>query len=231
MHRRAGRARARDRDGAIRVLAGIAVGAMLAAGSARQIEPAWANRYFAVFLGPLVLARRDPRARLELTAVALVGVAAIWLIHAPIAERQRAHGRRRGHAGDPPGDVVASNPSRCRALALPAQRRALRDAARDGLRRARDRLAQRARADARGQAAARPGAAAPSARPGGRILLVTPIPRPLSRRRGSGPSPRTREWRRALSGDPRLREIEAPARKGRSSTCAARCAAEVFEVR
>ena len=56
MHRRAGRAPARDRDGAIRVLAGIAVGAVLAAWLGSQIEPAWANRYFAVFLGPLVLA-------------------------------------------------------------------------------------------------------------------------------------------------------------------------------
>ena len=70
------------------MLAGIAVGTALAAWLGSQIEPAWANRYFAVFLGPLVLALAAILARgSKLTAVALVGVAAIWLIHAPIAER------------------------------------------------------------------------------------------------------------------------------------------------
>ena len=150
--------RVRDRDGAIRVLAGIALGAALAAWIGSQIEPAWANRYFAVLLGPLVLALAAVLARgSRLTAVALVGVVAIWLVPRPDrGAQQRAHGRRRGDAGDPARRRRRLDPARAgaRALALPAERRALRHPAGDGLRRAGHGLAQRRRADARRQAAA-----------------------------------------------------------------------------
>ena len=92
--------RVRDRDGAIRLLAGIAVGTALAAWIGSQIEPAWANRYFAVFLGPLVLAlaavlargSRPHRGRAR-------GRRGDLAPQRPDrGAQQRAHRRRRGHA-------------------------------------------------------------------------------------------------------------------------------------
>ena len=63
-----------------------------------------------MFLGPLVLALAAILARgSRLTAVALVGVAAIWLVNAPIAERSNV--RTVAAEVTPvirPGDVVAS---------------------------------------------------------------------------------------------------------------------------
>ena len=111
-------------DGAIRVLAGIAVGTALAAWLGSQIEPAWANRYFAVLLGPLVLALAAVLARgARLTAVALVGRRGDLARQRPDrGAQQRAHGRRRGHAGDPAGRRRRVHPARAGAgaLALPA---------------------------------------------------------------------------------------------------------------
>ena len=228
--------RVRDRDGAIRVLAGIAVGAALAAWIGSQIEPAWANRYFAVFLGPLMLALAAVLARgSHLTALALVGVVAIWLVNAPIAERSnvrtvaaevtpviRAGRRRRVH----PAGAGAG------ALALPARRRALRDPARDGLRRARHRLARRARPAALGQAGPRPAAAARPARPGPPDPARDPDPGAAALRgavEARDPRPHARVAA-ALRRDPRLVEIEPPSR-GPLKRLRSTVRAEVFEVR
>jgi hypothetical protein len=227
---------ARDRDGAIRVLAGIAVGTVLAAWLGSQIEPAWANRYFAVFLGPLVLALAAILARgSKLTAVALVGVAAIWLVHAPIAERSNV--RTVAAEVTPvirPGDIVASTqPEQVPVLSryLPSGVLYVTPLGmvydervtdwRNGLERLRAGKPQRDLVPLLHRLG-----------PGRRILLVTPIPnRPLSKAPWKRAiRARTREWRRALSSDPRLREIEAP-RKGPLKHLRSVVRAEVFEVR
>jgi hypothetical protein len=227
---------ARDQDGAIRVLAGIAVGTVLAAWLGSQIEPAWANRYFAVFLGPLVLALAAILARgSKLTAVALVGVAAIWLIHAPIAERSNV--RTVAAEVTPvirPGDIVASTqPEQVPVLSryLPSGVLYVTPLGmvydervtdwRNGLERMRAGRPQRDLVPLLHRLG-----------PGRRILLVTPIPnRPLSKAPWKRAiRARTREWRRALSGDPRLLEIEAP-RKGPLKHLRSTVRAEVFEVR
>ena len=150
--------RARDRDGAIRLLAGIAVGTALAR-LARLPDRARVGQ-------PLLRrvprpagarARGDPRARLVPHRGRARGRRGDLARQRPDrGAQQRAHRRRRGDAGDPPRRRRRLHPAGAgaRALALPAQRRALRDPARDGLRRARDRLAQRRGAAARRQAAA-----------------------------------------------------------------------------
>jgi len=228
--------RAHDRDGTIRMLAGIAVAAALAAWIGSQIQPAWANRYFAVLLGPLVLAlaailARGPR----ISALALVGVLAIWLANAPIAERSNV--RTVAAEVTPvirPGDVVASTqPEQVPVLSryLPSGVLYVTPLGmvfdervtdwRNGLERMRagkpgrdllpllDRLGK-----------------------GRRILLVTPVPnRPLSDAPWKRATrARTREWRRALSHDPRVREIEAEPR-GPLKRLRSTVRAEVFEVR
>jgi mannosyltransferase len=228
--------RARDRDGAIRLLAGIAVGTALAAWIGSQIEPAWANRYFAVFLGPLVLALAAILARgSRLSTVALLGVAAIWLLNAPIAERSNV----RAVAAEVtpvirPGDVVASTQPE----QVPVLSRYLSDGVlyvtplgmvfdervtdwRDGVNRMRAGKPGRDLLPLVGRLG-----------PGRRILLVTPIPnRPLSNAPWKRATrARTREWRAALHRDPRLREIEAP-RRGPLKHLRSTVRAEVFEVR
>ena len=228
--------RVSDRDGAIRLLAGIAVGAALAAWLGSQIEPAWANRYFAVLLGPLVLAIAAVLSRgARLSAIALVGVAAIWLVNAPIAERSNV---RTVAAEVTPviraGDVVASTqPEQVPVLSryLPSGVLYVTPLGmvfdervtdwRNGLDRLRAGKPGRDLLPLLGRLG-----------PGRRILLVTPVPnRPLSQ------SPwkrairaRTREWHKVLSHDPRLREIEAP-RTGPLKRLRSTVRAEVFEVR
>ena len=228
--------RARDNDGAIRLLAGIAVAAALAAWIGSQIQPAWANRYFAVLLGPLVLAlaavlARGPRA----SAYVLAGVVAIWLLNAPLAERSNV----RAVAAEVtpvirPGDVVASTQPE----QVPVLSRYLPDGVlyvtplgmvfdervtdwRDGLTRMRAGKPGRDLMPLLGRLG-----------PGRRILLVTPIPnRPLSQAPWKRATrARTREWRAALHRDPHLREIEAP-RRGPLKHLRSTVRAEVFEVR
>jgi len=228
--------RAHDRDGTIRLLAGIAVTAALAAWIGSQIQPAWANRYFAVLLGPLVLAlaailSRGPR----LSAVALVGVLGIWLANAPIAERSNV--RTVAAEVTPvirPGDVVASTqPEQVPVLSryLPSGVLYVTPLGmvfdervtdwRNGLERLRGGKPGRDLLPLLGRLG-----------PGRRILLVTPIPnRPLSDAPWKRATrARTREWRRALSHDPRLREIEAEPR-GPLKRLRSTVRAEVFEVR
>ena len=228
--------RANDRDGAIRVLAGIAVAAALFAWIGSQVQPAWANRYFAVFLGPLILALAAVLARGRLlTAVALVGVVAIWLLNAPIAERSNV--RTVAAEVTPvirPGDVVASTqPEQVPVLSryLPSGVLYVTPLGmvfdervtdwRDGLDRMRAGKPARDLLPLLGRLGS-----------GRRILLVTPIPnRPLSQAPWKRATrARTREWRRVLQRDPRLREIDAeprgPLKRMRSTV-----RAEVFEVK
>ncbi len=228
--------RVRDRDGAIRLLAGIALGAALAAWLGSQIEPAWANRYFAVFLGPLMLALAAVLARGRLlTAVALAAVVAIWLVNAPIAERSNV--RTVAAEVTPvirPGDVVASTqPEQVPVLSryLPSGVLYVTPLGmvfdervtdwRNGLDRMRAGKPGRDLLPLLGRLGS-----------GRRILLVTPIPnRPLSQAPWKRATrARTREWRRALDRDPRLREIDAEPR-GPLKHLRSTVRAEVFEVK
>ena len=228
--------RVRDDGGAIRVLAGIAVTTALAAWIGSQIEPAWANRYFAVLLGPLILALAAVLSRgAKLSAIALVGVAAIWLVNAPIAERSNV--RTVAAEVTPvirPGDVVASTqPEQVPVLSryLPSGVLYVTPLGmvfdervtdwRNGVERMRAGKPQRDLMPLMDRLG-----------PGRRILLVTPIPnRPLSQAPWKRATrARTREWRRALSRDPRLREIEAP-RRGPLKHLRSTVRAEVFEVK
>jgi mannosyltransferase len=228
--------KAHDRDGTIRLLAGIAVAAALLAWIGSQIEPAWANRYFAVLLGPIVLAlaavlARGPR----LSAYVLAAVVAIWLLNAPLAERSNV----RAVAAEVtpvirPGDVVASTqPEQVPVLSryLPSGVLYVTPLGmvfdervtdwRNGLERMRAGKPQRDLVPLLDRLG-----------PGRRILLVTPIPnRPLSQAPWKRATrARTREWREALARDPRLREIEAP-RTGPLKRLRSTVRAEVFEVR
>ena len=156
---------------------------------------------------------RGPR----VSALALVGVVAIWLVNAPLAERSNV--RTVAAEVTPvirPGDVVASTqPEQVPVLSryLPSGVLYVTPLGmvwdervtdwRNGLDRMR---------------AGKPGRdllpLLERLGPGRRILLVTPIPnRPLSEAPWKRATrARTREWRRALERDPRLREIEAEPR-------------------
>jgi hypothetical protein len=220
----------------VRLLAGIAVAAAIAAWAGSQIQPAWATRYLAVLLGPLLLAlaatvSRGPR----VSALALAGVLAVWLATFPIAERSNV----RAVAAEVtpvirPGDVVASTqPEQVPVLSryLPSGVLYVTPLGvvfdervtdwRDGLARIRGGKPGRDLMPLVGRLG-----------PGRRILLVTPIfNRPLS----DAPwkraiRARTREWRAALRRDPRLHEIEAP-RRGPLKRLYSTVRAEVFEVR
>src|SRR4051794_16939049 len=72
-------------DRAVRVLAGVAVIAVSIAWLCSQIQPAWATRYLAVVLGPVLLALASvvSRGGARWTGLALVGVAAVWLMSGP----------------------------------------------------------------------------------------------------------------------------------------------------
>ena len=179
-----------------------------------------------MFLGPLVLALAAILARLKLTAVALVGVAAIWLIHAPIAERSNV--RTVAAEVTPvirPGDVVASTqPEQVPVLSryLPSGVLYVTPLGmvydervtdwRNGLERMRAGRPQRDLVPLLHRLG-----------PGRRILLVTPIPnRPLSKAPWKRAiRARTREWRQGASGDRAARDrgaaegaAQAPAQHG-----------------
>src|SRR5919198_3340239 len=71
----------RVRDETVRVLVTVAAVAAVAAWLSAQLQPAWSNRYLAVLLGPILLALAAAVSRgTRLTAVALVGVAAVWVL-------------------------------------------------------------------------------------------------------------------------------------------------------
>ena len=140
-------------DRAVRVLAGIAIATAGLAWLCSQIEPAWATRYLAVLLGPLLLALASVVSRgARWTAVALVGVAVVWLMSGPPPIKSNVRTVSTGVAPSiRPGDlVVSTQPEQVPALYryLPAGRR-LPDADGARLRPAPDRLARRPAAPAR----------------------------------------------------------------------------------
>src|SRR3954454_3544463 len=106
-------------DRAVRVLAGVAVIAVSIAWLCSQIQPAWATRYLAVVLGPVLLALASVVSRgAGWTALALVGVAIIWLMSGPPQFKSNVRTVSTGVAPSiRPGDlVVATQPEQVPAL-------------------------------------------------------------------------------------------------------------------
>ncbi len=221
-------------DRAVLVLAAIAVITVVMAWLCSQVEPAWATRYLAVVLGPVLLALAAVVSRGALwTAVALVGVAIVWLMSGPPPFKSNVRTVSTGVAPQVrPGDlVIATQPEQ-----VPALYRYLPEGViyrtplglvldprqtdwRDGLRRLRA-----------GQAERELLPAVAGLDRGRRVLIVTPEP-------GANPSQapwsrsvrvRTREWRAALAASPRLRRVGGvstiPLRKNTVT-------AELYEVR
>ena len=221
-------------DRAVRVLAAIAILTVSIAWLCSQIEPAWATRYLAVVLGPVLLALASVVSRgAGWTALALAGVAVIWLLSGPPQFKSNVRTVSTGVAPSiRPGDlVIATQPEQ-----VPALYRYLPEGVvyrtplglvldprqtdwRDGL--------ERLRA---GQAELELLPAVARLDRGRRVLIVTPEP-------GANPSQapwsravriRTREWRAALASSPRLRRVGGvstiPLRKNTVT-------AELYEVR
>ena len=97
-------------DRAVRVLAGVAVTTAVLAWLCSQIEPAWATRYLAVVLGPLLLALASVVSRgRRWTALALAGVAVVWLMSGPPPTKSNVRTVSAGVAPSiRPGDLVVS---------------------------------------------------------------------------------------------------------------------------
>ena len=201
-------------DRAVRVLAAIGALTAIMAWLVSQFEPAWASRYLAVVMGPLLLALAAvvSRSARGWGALALVGVAVVWLVSGPPAIKSNVRTVSTGIAPQVrPGDlVVSTQPEQ-----VPALYRYLPGGVvyrtpmglvldprqtdwRDGLKRLRAGQAERellpavARLD-RGQ----------------RVLIVTPLP-PSRLSQASWSRAvriRTREWRAALASHPRLRKV------------------------
>ena len=103
-------------DRAVRMLVAIAIGTALLAWLSSQFEPAWATRYSAVLMGPLLLALASVVARgPRWTVVALVGVAGVWALSGP--PRARATCARSRRASRRPSARATSSsppsPRRC----------------------------------------------------------------------------------------------------------------------
>jgi mannosyltransferase len=221
-------------DRAVRVLAAIAVATASLAWLCSQVQPAWATRYLAVVLGPLLLALASVISKgARWTALALVGVAVVWLMSGPSPVKSNV---KTVSAGVAPaikaGDlVVSTQPEQ-----VPALYRYLPQGVvyltplglvsdprqtdwRNGLTRLRHGQAERELLPAIDRLDR-----------GRRVLIVTPVPgghlsqAPWSR----AVRIRTREWRAALQGERRLRalgQVETlPARKNA-------VLAELYEVR
>lgn len=200
-------------DRAVRVLAGIAIATAAFAWVVSQIQPAWANRYLAVLLGPLLLALASVVSRgTRWTAVALAGVAVVWLMTGPppIKSNVRTVSAEVAPSIRPGDLVVSTQPEQ-----VPALYRYLPEGAvyltpmglvsdprqtdwRDGLKRMRAGQAETellpvlARLDR-----------------GRRVLIVTPVPEsdPSQAPWNRAVRIRTREWRKAMQANPRLRRI------------------------
>jgi hypothetical protein len=200
-------------DRAVRVLA--AIGALTAsmAWLVSQVEPAWASRYLAVVMGPLLLALAAVVSRSARWGVlALIGVAAVWLVSGPPAVKSNVRTVSTGIApAIRPGDLVLSTqpeqvPSLYRYLPAGVEYRTPMGPVadprqtdwRDGLERLRAGTAARELLPAI--------ARLPRGR---RVLIVTPLePQHLSQAPWSRVvRTRTREWRAALGGSSRLRRV------------------------
>jgi hypothetical protein len=192
-------------DEATRALAAIAALTALFAWVFSQVQPAWAPRYLAVLVGPLLLASASVLARGgRWTAVALAGVAAVWILGGFAPAPSNVREVARGAAGAlRPGDlVISTQPEQVPALYryLP---RGLRydtplgpvgDPRQVDWRDATARLRRRTLPDLR-------------LAPGRRILLVTPVDDHRSARWSRLVGLRTREWSAAIAADPRLRVL------------------------
>jgi 4-amino-4-deoxy-L-arabinose transferase-like glycosyltransferase len=222
--------------GALRVLLVIAAAAAVAAWLGSQVQPAWSTRYLAVLLGPLLLALAAAVARApRWGAVALAGVAVVWLLSGP--PPQKSNARAVASAVAPQlraGDlVVSTQPEQVPVLYryLPeglVYATPLGVAAdpgvtdwREGMRRLRAGTAERRLLPVVAGLA-----------PGRRVLLVTPV---AVKRRSTAPwaravRARSREWRAALRGHPRLRPLGAPRLRLRPGLRTA-IRAQLYEVR
>ena len=187
-----------------------------------QLEPAWASRYLAVVMGPLLLALAAVVSRSARWGIlALVGVAVVWLVSGPPAVKSNVRTVSTGIAPSiRPGDlVVSTQPEQVPALFryLPAgvvyrtPMGPVQDPRqtdwRDGLERLRAGTATRELLPAIARLAR-----------GRRVLIVTPLEpaRGPRRRRGAAPcGSRTREWRggagRLLVAAARRRRLDDPA--------------------
>lgn len=200
-------------DRAVRMLVGIALGTAVLAWLSSQIEPAWATRYSAVLMGPLLLALASVVSRgARWTVVALIAVAGVWAMSGPPPSKSNVRTVSTGAAASiRPGDlVVSTQPEQ-----VPALHRYLPKGVvyltpmglvsdprqtdwRDGLTRLRA-----------GQAETELLPAIERLPAGKRILIVTPEP---GKRLSQSPWARavrirTREWRAAMQASPRLRAI------------------------
>jgi hypothetical protein len=179
-------------DRAVRVLTGIAIATAAFAWMVSQVQPAWANRYLAVLLGPLLLALASVVSRgTRWTAVALAGVAVVWLMTGPPPIKSNVRTVSADVAPSiRPGDLVVSTQPEV----VPALYRYLPE----GVKRLRA-----------GQAETGLLPAIARLDRGKRILIVTPVPgtnlsqAPWSR----AVRIRTREWRAAMRTNPRLQQI------------------------
>jgi hypothetical protein len=200
-------------DRAVRMLA--AIGALTAsmAWLVSQVEPAWASRYLAVVMGPLLLALAAVVSRsARWGALALVGVAIVWLASGPPAVKSNVRTVSTGIApAIRPGDLVLSTqpeqiPALYRYLPAGVQYRTpmgpVEDPRqtdwRDGLERLQAGTATRELLPVIERLPR-----------GRRVLIVTPLePSQLSQAPWSrAVRSRTREWRAALGGAERLRRI------------------------
>lgn len=210
--------------------------AVLLAWTWSQIQPAWAPRYLAIVLGPLLLAVAAVAARgTRVTLVALVAAAISWLVIVPPVQKSNA--RAVADAVAPAikaGDlIVSTQPEQVPVLDryLPRGQDYLTplgvpsDPQMVDWRNALHRLRH-------GHAARVLDPALARLRPGQRVVLVTPA---WSGTPSRAPwiravRARTREWRRALRADPHLRSlgrIDVPApRRLRSAV-----RAQLFTVR
>jgi len=200
-------------DQAVRVLAALAVGTTVLAWLCSQIEPAWATRYLAVVLGPLLLALASVVSKgARWTALALVGVGIVWYFSGPPPTKSNV--RTVSHGVAPairPGDVVISTqPEQVPALYRYLPRGVVyltpmglvqdprQTDWRNGLARLRA-----------GQAETELLPAIDRLASGQRVLIVTPEP---GKRLSQSPWARairirTREWRAALQASERLQAI------------------------
>lgn len=200
-------------DRAVAALAAIGAGTAALAWLVSQFEPAWATRYLAVVMGPLLLALASVVARgRRWTFVALAGVAVVWVMSGPPPIKSNVRTVSTGIApAIRPGDlVISTQPEQ-----VPALYRYLPEGVeyrtpmgpvsdprqtdwRDGLERLQAGTATRQLLPVLRRM-----------RPGQRVLLVTPLePDRLSQAPWSrAVRQRTREWRAALGGSPEVRKI------------------------
>jgi mannosyltransferase len=191
---------------AARVLAAVVAIGALAAWIASQVEPAWAGRYLAVLVGPLLLALAAVLARGGgWTAGALAVVFAVWLIgaHGPEPSNVRAVAQRLGGELRPGDVVVSTQPEQVPALYryLPRGLTYLTPMGRVADPRQvdwRDALSRLRRGRLHVPA-------------GRRVLLVTPVDMRGNTDWAKIVRARTRSWSAALSRDRRLAVVAAPA--------------------